>query len=157
MRVYINILFTHAVLLVTSLENVYLHFCSHSSGVGRTAERRHQNTPSSPAAGIRPVRCREICFLISTLRAGFNSLQPSLCFSDTCSIANARSTNTSIHTNAQSANTWSANKVFLDVIVSFLNGAPPLQREEVRHAYRAARNSVSRMVSERGSKSYHRN
>ena len=31
--------------------NVYLHSCSHSRGVGQ-AERRRQDTPPSPAAGL---------------------------------------------------------------------------------------------------------
>ena len=64
-QAYINAVFTqfrlpHSLLQV--MANAYLHFCSHSRGSGR-AGRKRQDTPPSPVAGIRPVKCGETCLL----------------------------------------------------------------------------------------------
>ena len=60
-QAYINAVFTQF-RWPQVMANAYLHFCSHSRGSGR-AGRKCQDTPPSPVAGIRPVKCGETCLL----------------------------------------------------------------------------------------------
>jgi len=53
---YINVVFTQFRLpnpMLQVMANAYLHFCSHSRGLGR-AGRKRQDTPPSSVAGIEP-------------------------------------------------------------------------------------------------------